>query len=118
MGITYIPARVSGLVPGSDSAEVRFVVDSGAVYSVVGRATLERLGIAPERTRFFSLADGQEIERQMGFAFFEYLGHRTAAPVIFGEEGDSALMGATTLSGFGFVLGPLRRELRPAVMRM
>ena len=49
----------------------------------------------------------------MGIAGFEYLGERTAAPVIFGEEGDAALMGATTLEGFGFVLDPFRRGQRP-----
>ena len=31
---------------------------------------------------------------------------------------DAALMGATTLEGFGFVLDPFRRELRPMSMRM
>ena len=118
MGITSVRARVSGLAPGSDSVEVRFAVDSGAVYSVVPRETLKRIGVEPEDRKSFFLADGQEIERQIGFAFFEYLGHRTAAPVVFGEEGDSALMGATTLEGFGFVLDPFRRELRPAVMRI
>jgi hypothetical protein len=33
--------------------------------------------------------------------------------VIVGEPGDDALLGATTLEGFGFVLDPFRRELRP-----
>ena len=54
----------------------------------------------------------------MGIAGFEYLGEITAAPVIFGEKGDAALMGATTVGGFGFVLDPFRRELRPMSMRL
>jgi predicted aspartyl protease len=89
-----------------------------SLYSVVPGEVLEDLGIEPTETRSFFLADGQEIERRMGLAVFEYLGHRTAAPVIFGNSGDSALMGATMLEGFGFVLDPFRRELRPAIMRM
>lgn len=118
MGITSVRASVSGLVPESRSVVVDFVVDSGAVYSVVPADVLGDLGIEPTETRSLFLADGQEIERRMGLAIFGYLGHRTAAPVIFGNPGDSALMGATTLEGFGFVLDPFRRELRPAIMRM
>lgn len=118
MGITSVRASVSSLVPESRSAVVDFVVDSGAVYSVVPRRVLEDLGIEPAETRSFFLADGHQIKRQMGLAVFEYLGHRTAAPVIFGDPADSAVMGATTLEGFGFVLDPFRRELRPAIMRM
>ena len=38
------------------------------------------------------------------------------ADVIFGEDGDSNLMGATTLQALGLVLDPLRRELRPLPM--
>ena len=38
------------------------------------------------------------------------------ADVIFGEEGDSALLGAFTLEALGLSLDPLRRELRPLPM--
>jgi hypothetical protein len=54
----------------------------------------------------------------MRIAGFECLGESTCAPVIFGEEGDASLMGATTLECFGFVLDPFRRELRPMSMRI
>ena len=39
-----------------------------------------------------------------------------AAPVIFGEEGDEPLLGATTLESLGLVLDPFKRRLIP--MRM
>jgi len=35
------------------------------------------------------------------------------ADVIFGEEGDSTLLGAFTLEALGLSLDPLRRELKP-----
>ncbi|MCH7744989.1 MAG: aspartyl protease, partial [Chloroflexi bacterium] len=35
---------------------------------------------------------------------------------IFGEEGDSNLLGATTLESLGLILDPLKRELRPLPM--
>ena len=38
------------------------------------------------------------------------------ADVIFGEEGDSNLLGATTLESLGLALDPIRRELKPIPM--
>jgi hypothetical protein len=58
MGITSIRARVSGLAPDSDSAEIHFLVDSGAMYSIIGLATLERLVMDSETTRCGLLAEG------------------------------------------------------------
>jgi predicted aspartyl protease len=118
MGMTTITALVYNPKNESHTVQIDFVVDSGAGYSVVPRTTLEQLGIEPRTTKHFFLANGERIYRQMGIAGFEYLGERTAAPVIFGEEGDAALMGFTTLECFGFVLDPFRRELRPMPMRM
>lgn len=36
--------------------------------------------------------------------------------MIFGEEGDSILLGAFTLEALGLALDPLRRELNPLPM--
>ena len=41
---------------------------------------------------------------------------RGAAPVIFGEPGDSNLLGVVTLEALGYVLDPLKRELRALPM--
>lgn len=72
----------------------------------------------PDTTKRFFLANGDAIERKIGNAGFEYLGEVAHARVIFGEEGDAALMGVTTLEEFGFVLDPFKRELRPMPMRL
>jgi predicted aspartyl protease len=118
MGMTTIKSIVSNPADRSRNAELKFTVDSGAGYSVVPATLLQTLGIEPHTTQSFYLANGDEVQRKMGIACFEYLGKLTAAPVIFGEEGDAALMGVTTLEGFGFVLDPFRRELRPMAMQM
>ncbi len=59
------------------------------------------------------LADGKEISRQIGDATFILDGNRGASPVIFGETGDSALLGVVSLEALGFMLDPIRRVLRP-----
>jgi len=38
--------------------------------------------------------------------------------VIFGKRGDSDLLGIVTLEALGFMLDPLRRELRPLPMML
>ena len=118
MGMTTIHAKVLNPADISRNAEVEFIIDSGTMYSVIPRTVLDALGIAPHSKRRFYLADGRAIERDMGFALFDYLSERTATSVIFGEEGDAALIGVTTLEGFGFTFDPLRRELRPMVLRL
>jgi len=97
-------------------AIIKFLIDSGAVYSLVPAAALKKLGIRPHRKVDFSLADGTTITRQVGDAYFEFQGTGGAAPVIFGEPGDEPLLGATTLESIGLVLDPFKRRLIP--MRM
>jgi len=118
MGITTIHAKVINPADLSRSFDVEFIVDSGAGHSVVPKSVLQALGIEPHSTKRFYMVDGQGLDRQVGGAAFEYQGERGYAPVIFGEEGDAALIGATTLESLSFVLDPFRRELRPMLMRL
>ncbi len=95
--------------------ECEFLVDSGAVYSVVPGNVLKSLGIKPTSFQEFILANGEIIRRPIGNAYFEYQGKIRAAPVVFGDKG-IFLLGATTIETFGLILDPIRRELRPLPM--
>ena len=77
---------------------------------------LQRLGISPLDEQEFRLANGSRVTRKKGIALFRYEERVGGADVIFGEEGDSNLLGSTTLESLGLVLDPLRRELRPLPM--
>ncbi len=116
MGLTTQRLIVKETHRAKRKVTVDFLIDSGAVYSLVPAATLESLGIRPHRTVDFTLADGRKIRRQVGDAYFELGGQGGAAPVIFGEKGDEPLLGATTLESLGLVLDPFTRRLLP--MRM
>ncbi len=116
MGLTDIRVRVGNPADSSKSAELEFLVDSGTVYTVAPASVLSKLGIHPHSEREFILANGEVVHRQIGTATFEYRNTRGDSLVIFGEPGDSALLGATTLEGFGFILDPFRRELKPLPM--
>ena len=116
MGMTTVAVLVKKAHETRKSRTVEFLVDSGAVYSVVKGDTLRALGCKPYRMEAFFLADGTKVERRVGDAYFEYAGVGGAAPVVFGEEGDANLLGATTLEAMRLVLDPFRRELRPMPM--
>jgi predicted aspartyl protease len=116
MGLTHIRARVANPARPGRAATLRFLVDSGAVYSVVADATLCRLGIRPHSSRTFILADGTEITRRIGDAIFIVNGDRAASPVIFGDDDDAALLGTVSLESLGLVLDPMKRVLRPLPM--
>ncbi|MBI4486690.1 MAG: hypothetical protein HY655_11830 [Acidobacteria bacterium] len=116
VGLTHIKARIANPARPAKSSTVTFLVDSGAVYSVVPAATLRRLGIRSHSSRTFLLADGSEITRRVGDALFFIDGRRAASPVIFGEKDDSPLLGAVSLESLGLILDPMKRVLRPLPM--
>ncbi len=118
MGLTIKKFIVKASYQSSEKIVVDFMIDSGAVYSLVPKIELVKLGISPYKTMDFFLADGTKITRQVGDAYFEYDGEGGAAPIIFGEEGDKPILGATALESCGLVLNPYRRELYPMRMMM
>ncbi len=118
MGLTFIKVSIANPARPRRSTRLKFLIDSGAQYSVVPAPVLRRLGIKPGKTKSFMLADGTEIKRSLGQALFRLNGEEGASPVIFGERGDSILLGSVSLEALGFLLDPLKRELRPLPMKL
>jgi aspartyl protease family protein len=118
MGVTMLRLEVANPASPEITETVEFLIDSGALYSLVPRPVLQRVGINPLRVQAFRLANGQSIERQIGVALFKYRDRVGGATVIFGEAEDSTLLGAYTLESMGFSLDPVRHELVPLPMTL
>ena len=118
MGITNAILKVKEHRKSEKIAEVNFLIDSGAIYSLVPGKILDELDIDPYKEMIFSLADGTSIKRRVCSAYFEFKGEGGPAPVIYGEEGDEPLLGVTTLESLGLVLNPFTRTLHPMRMLM
>jgi len=116
MGLTFLEIEVGNPANPEVTEKLDFLIDSGAIYSVVPTPVLERLGIKPLSEQEFRLANGTKIVRKKGGALFKYGDRIGVADVIFGEEGDSMLLGTFTLEALGLALDPLRRELKPLPM--
>ena len=114
MGIMYVEGVLTG--PTGKQATIRFLVDSGATYTLVPHDVWKALDLVAKRPVTFSLADGTPIPRPVSechLALPQGDGH---TPVILGEPGDEALLGVVTLEILGLVLHPFKRTLEP--MRM
>lgn len=115
VGLTYIDGVVTG---PRGQQELRFLIDTGAQYSLLPHDVWRSLGLEPTRTRVFNLADGTPIRRAVSECIIELpevdgetpRGH---SPVILGEPGDVALLGVVTLEDLGLVFNPFDRSLRP-----
>ena len=116
MGLSVLNVDVANVARPDDMRSVEFLIDSGAIYSVVPSTILDELGVQPVKTEGFRLADGSKISRRKGVALFRLKDLVGGADVIFGEPGDSNLLGAFTLEALGLALDPLRRELHPLPM--
>lgn len=114
MGITYIEGVVTG--PTGKQATVRFLVDSGATYTLLPYEAGQAMGLSPKRSVTFTLADGTTIERQVSECHIALPQGEAHTPVILGEPGDEPLLGTVTLEILGLVLNPFSRTLQP--MRM
>src|SRR5438105_2675664 len=91
MGLTDVRAIVSNPKDPGRARELKFLVDSGAIYSVVPKQILIEIGITPIEVESFSLADLSQVEREVGEAAFTFRERTRTSPVMFGEEGDAIL---------------------------
>lgn len=114
VGLTYI----EGIVAGANGrhATVRFLVDSGATYSLLPHDVWQAIGLSPKRSATFTLADGATIVRQISECHVTLPQGDAHTPVILGEPGDQAVLGMVTLEILGLILNPFTREFQP--MRM
>ena len=116
MELTLLELQVGNPARPDRTETLELLVDSGAIYSVIPAPILRRLGIRSLGREEFRLDNGGKITRRKGIALFRYGKRVGGADVIFGEPGDSQLLGALTLEALGLSLDPLRRELKPLPM--
>jgi clan AA aspartic protease len=112
MGISYVQGIVRG--PSGSDATVRFLIDSGAICSLLPEPVWQAIGLAPLREMDFSLADGTIIRRSVSECVLALPQGEAHTPVVLGQPGDAEpLLGVVTLEILGLVFDPFRRTLHP-----
>ena len=90
------------------------LVDTGSEYTRIPRDVLEELGVVSQRRQGFIVADGRQVERDIGYALVRAGGSEAPDLVVFAEPGDMSLLGAHSLEGLNLKIDPIRKELVPA----
>src|SRR5207237_899811 len=98
------PGAVSRRDGRGRAIRARFLVDTGAVYSVLPKRVWHALGLGTERTAEFSLADGSSIGRGVSECRFTLAGMTATSPVVLGEADEGPLLGAVTLETLGLMV--------------
>jgi predicted aspartyl protease len=111
MGITYVDGIARGMTGREES--VRFLVDSGATYSLLTEPVRRSIGLEPTREMTFTLADGTTVQRRISRCHLILPQGEDYTPVILGEPGDEALLGVVTLEILGPVFNPFNCTLQP-----
>jgi len=113
MAMTHVSGKVSRSGRRRRPVAVRFLVDTGAVYTVLPADIWRALGLTGDRVAEFTLADGTTIRRQVSECRVQVGGHSATSPVVLGGPDDAPLLGAVTLETLGLMVNPLTRELLP-----
>jgi len=112
MGLTHMRATVRNPADAERFWTGDFLVDTGAIDSLVPRQHLEAIGVQAQGHRSYSLADGSETEMEVGVAQLEFLGDFVGSTIVFGPEDSEPLLGVTALESLGIEVDPTNQQLR------
>lgn len=112
MGVTQVTVTVSNPSDKEKRWEALFLVDTGAIDSMVPGSALKSIGIKPETKRTYELADGSEIKMDVAIARFEFMGETVGGTVIFGPDDVEPILGVTALESVGIEVDPQNQRLK------
>ena len=111
VGATYITVAIRNPSEPERVWEGEFLIDTGAVDTLVPRQHLESIGILPDGQRVYGLADGKEIRLDIAVARIEFMGEIVGGTVAFGAEDVEPLLGVTALESAGIEVDPHNETL-------
>ncbi len=112
MGTTHVTVAIRNPAEPDRVWEGLFLVDTGAVDSLVPRPHLEGIGLTPLGQRIYGLADGSEHRMDVTVARVEFMGEIVGGTIVFGEAGAEPLLGVTALESVGIEVDPHNQTLR------
>jgi clan AA aspartic protease len=111
MGTFTTVIRIEG--PTGRSRSVEALIDTGATHTLLPGDVLRDLGVEPLERVSFRLADERTVEYPVGEVRIRLDGRERMTVVIFGPEGATPLLGATTLELFNLAVDPVGKRLVP-----
>lgn len=109
MGHVFVDAELSW----SGSEAVRFLVDTGATYTVIPSDLATRLGIAiSPRSLSVTLADGTSRPMHFATVLMKLEGREAGVTVLIAPVGAEPLLGVEALETLGLAVDPTSHRLR------
>lgn len=93
--------------------ELEFIVDTGAIYTVIPRSVAEKLALDKVDERKFKTANGEVVEYPVSEAYIIIQGKGVTSIVALGTEKMPVLLGVTTLELLGLQVDPVSGKLVP-----
>lgn len=118
MGLTEVVLKIKNPQDPQRQIKEKFLVDSGAAFTVLPSDLVKRLRLKPVYEKEFSLADGKVVKRKVGSALIGFRGKEIPSPVVLGRKNDAKLLGVLTLESFGLALDPFERKLYEAKLML
>lgn len=112
MGATQVTVNVRNAADLSREWSGLFLVDTGAIDCMAPAKHLREIGINPTSRRTYELADGSNIEFDVGGAQFEFMGDIVTLPVIFGPDNAEPILGLLALEAVGIEVDPRNQRLK------
>ena len=92
---------------------VEALVDTGATNTTLPAPVLRDLGVEPYRKSVFELADGRQLELELGRTWVRVDGQQEFTQVVFGPPGSGPILGAITLEEMNLSVDPVAERLVP-----
>ena len=112
MGTTHVTVKITNPAQPELFYEDIFLVDTGAIDSVVPRSELLKLGMKPKGSRRYELADGTQVQMDITTADVEFMGEIVGQTIVFGEDGIEPILGVTALESVGIGVDPQNQRLK------
>ena len=112
MGVTQVTVLIRNPAEPDRTREGLFLVDTGAIDSLVPRPRLEAIGLKPKGQRVSGLADGSEVRLDITTADIEFMGEIVGGTIVFGAEDAELLLGVTALESVGIEVDPRNQALK------
>ncbi len=110
MGVFSVPIEV-GDPWGERFERLDALVDTGATFTMVPASLLDELGVEPEESMTFELADGTPHDFGLGETRIRVDGREVSTVVLFGGEDATPLLGAYTLERLMLTVDPANQRL-------
>jgi clan AA aspartic protease len=112
------PVHVANPRGDAPPVEVKFLVDTGAMFTCLPAPQLEALGLVPQWSVPITLADGRHEEWRAAEILMTIDGRTLHTTCLFSPPGSLPLLGAVSLEQFGLAVDPLTRTLVPTRVPM